>query len=131
MDWVKYDEWRTEQAKEERRRYDGLPVSVLLDDVRNGRYGDYYEIWYSLAERGNLYQAGPILLEVLESDAPFLVRSHCAHALIALAELHRDGWTAAELTGEKKYPVKDNLKKVRKIVEGKMKSVGQQPGQDH
>jgi hypothetical protein len=120
MDWVKYDEWRTEQAIRERREYDSLPVSVLLDDIRNGRYGEFYEIWYSLRERANLEEAGLVLLDVLESDAPFLVRSHCAHALVALAELDRQGWTAAQLTGEKMYPVKDNLKKVRQIVEDKL-----------
>jgi hypothetical protein len=37
-----------------------------------------------------------------------------------LAELDRQGWTAAQLTGEKMYPVKDNLKKVRQIVEDKL-----------
>jgi len=35
MDFVKYDEWASGQAKEERRKYDAMPVSVLLEDIRN------------------------------------------------------------------------------------------------
>jgi hypothetical protein len=65
-------------------------------------------------------------LEVLESDADSFVRYHCASALIALAELYKDGWTPEKLAGDRKYPVKDNLNEVRRIVEDKIEALGQQ-----
>jgi hypothetical protein len=49
------------------------------------------------------------------------MRFYCASALVALAELHKGGWKAEELSGEKKYSVKDNLKKVRRIAEEKLR----------
>ena len=67
-----------------------------------------------------------ILLDVLESDAHYLVRSNAAQALIALAQLYE--WTPFQLTVETKYPVRDNLKKVRKAVEEKLRLGHQQSG---
>ena len=120
MSLTEFEEQYARHAKEEKQTYDALPVETLLDDIKNKRYGDHYQIWVSLVARTDFRQAGLILLEVLESDANPTVRSHCAHTFISLAHLD-DRWTAERLSAERQFPVKDNLQEVRRIVEDRMK----------
>lgn len=79
--------WKTlwdEYAEKERRNYGSMPVEELLKRVKDGYYGDYYCIWYSIAEKATLEQAGEILLEVLHRNIRYLLRYHCASALLKL-----------------------------------------------
>src|SRR5690349_24600340 len=80
-DWR--DDWER-AAEKERAHYDGLPVNVLMKKVRRARFGDYYTVWYSIAERATLAEAGWVLFAIVVSDAPYLVRYHGAAALVRL-----------------------------------------------
>ena len=46
-------QWESE-ADRERRKYDSRTVSDLLKDIRRERFGEYYQIWYSLGARATL-----------------------------------------------------------------------------
>ena len=105
MSLTEFEEQYARHAKEEKQTYDALPVETLLDDIKNKRYGDHYQIWVSLVARTDFRQAGLILLEVLESDANPTVRSHCAHTFISLAHLD-DRWTAERLSAERQFQSK-------------------------
>jgi hypothetical protein len=79
--------WKTlweEYAAAERKTFDSMPVETLLEMVAEGRYGNYYKVWYSIAGRAALEQAGIILMEILHRDIDYLYRYHCAAALLAL-----------------------------------------------
>ncbi len=79
--------WKTlwdEYAEMERRAFDAMPVVELLNRVKNGNYGAYYTLWYSIAEKATLEQAGKTLLDVLHQNTRYLLRYHCAHALLKL-----------------------------------------------
>jgi hypothetical protein len=71
-------------SRGERGMLDRRPVEQLLADVEDGHYGQYYGIWYSIAERATLEQAGLILFEVLCRGGDYLNRYHCATALLRL-----------------------------------------------
>jgi hypothetical protein len=101
-------------AEAEANRYDAMPVASLIRNIRAGRIGRYYTIWYSLAKRSSLTDAGWTLFNVLESRAPYLVRYHCAAALIMLL----DGINAkpVELSASR-FPLSENLARVAHAVE--------------
>ena len=82
--------WRDEyevHADRARAAVDALPVETLLDDVRRGHYGEYYGVWYSIADRASLEIAGWILFDILHRDIDYLYRYHCAAALLSLLEV--------------------------------------------
>ena len=56
----------------------------LVADARARRYGEFYQLWRAIAVRATLPLAGPVLLEVLHRDDPYLVRYHAAKALLAM-----------------------------------------------
>ena len=60
------------------------PVADLVADARDGRYGEFYQLWRAIAARATLPLAGEVLLEVLHRDAPYLVRYHAAQALLEM-----------------------------------------------
>jgi len=103
------DEW-DQAATAETSRYDALPVASLLEDVRAGRLGDYHTIWYAIAARSTLAESGAVLLEVLESAAPYLVRYHAAAALLRL--LGERGVEPVELSAAR-FPLAENLARLR------------------
>lgn len=77
------DIWE-QHAQAERETMDRQPLADLLDDARRGRWGNYYNLWDAIADRATLQQAGWILMDVLESAEDYLIRYHCAAALIKL-----------------------------------------------
>jgi len=84
---LKRDHWKTvweDNADNERKTYNSMEVGEVLRMVKEGHYGDYYSIWYSISERATLEQAGYVLLEVLHRDIRYLLRANCAGALIRL-----------------------------------------------
>jgi hypothetical protein len=91
------DLWE-KHAAEERRRMECRPVRELLSEVARGLFGDYYTVWYVIAERASLCEAAWILYGVLESGADYLHRYHCARALLTL--MHYDGMEPADLSAE-------------------------------
>ena len=81
--------WKTlweEYSETEKRTFDAKPVEELLNYVEVGHYGAYYRIWYSIAERATLSQAGISLLKILHLDIEYLFRYHCASALLDLMD---------------------------------------------
>ena len=110
-------DWREQwdrAAEAEGNRYDAMPVENLIRNIRAGRIGRYYSIWYSLAKRSSLTDVGWTLFNVLESRAPYLVRYHCAAALITLL----DGINVkpVELSASR-FPLSENLARVGHAVE--------------
>jgi hypothetical protein len=83
-----------------------VPVSKLIQDIRAGRVGRYHSIWYSVAKRSSLADAGWTLFNVLESRAPYLVRYHCAVALLKL--LDDINLQPVELSASR-FPLNENL----------------------
>ncbi len=77
------DRW-DEYSKIEREEMESLPPERLLESVERGRYGSYYTIWYVIAERSSLEEAGWLLFQVLKKDINYLYRYHSAAALIEL-----------------------------------------------
>ena len=71
-------------AHAELEAYMRRSAAGLVADARAGRYGDYYQLWRAIGARATLPLAGPVLLDVLRSDADYLVRYHAAAALLSL-----------------------------------------------
>ena len=116
MNYAEYQEEFEQAANDEKQRYDNLPVSTLLSDIRARRFGQYYQIWHSIAERATAGEAAHDLLRVLASNTDYLNRYHCASALISVAGLYADGWRPERLSAEAKYPVRENVKIVHDLL---------------
>ncbi len=91
------DHWE-EQAGAEKDALDALPVADLLAQVRAGRFGGFYNIWYSIAARAPVADYAELFLAVLHSDVDYLYRYHCAQAL--LEALGDTGLEALDLSGD-------------------------------
>src|SRR5437763_1409050 len=111
--------WNFERlAHTESQHYSALPVSELLAKVEAHDFGESYQIWYSIGERATPAEANNLLFSFLCSDADYLLRYHCAAALIAINKLKSEGWEPEHLSGDEAYPVADNLKKIRRRLFG-------------
>lgn len=109
-------DWREsweQHADQERGALGETPVSELVERVWAGQFGGYYSIWYALADRAKLNEVGWVLFSVLESEAGYLDRYHCAAALLRL--LGEKRWQAVDLSAE--WGRAKNLKPVEKILE--------------
>ncbi|HEX8456412.1 MAG TPA: hypothetical protein VF656_03745 [Pyrinomonadaceae bacterium] len=109
-------DWREtweQHAEHERGALGETPVSELIERVRARRFGGYYGIWYALAERAKLNEVGWVLFSVLESDADYLDRYHCAAALLRL--LGEKRWQAVDLSAE--WGRAKNLDPVERVLE--------------
>ncbi len=116
MSYAEFQEHFEKAAGEEKARYDAVPVSILLAEIRARRFGEYYQIWHSVAERATAAEAANDLLHVLESDADYLNRYHCASALISVAGLGAAGWTAEKLSVAARFPIHQNLREIRELL---------------
>ena len=109
-------DWREtweQHADQEQGALGEAPVSELLGRVRAGQFGGYYRIWYALAERAKLHEVGWVLFSVLESEAEYLDRYHCAAALLQL--LGEKRLQAVDLSAE--WGRAKNLRTVEKMLE--------------
>ena len=107
------DRW-DEYSKLEREDMQSLPIERLLDNVRKGRYGRYYTIWYVIAERSTLEEAGWILFRILKKkDIDYLYRYHCAAALIGL--LGDDEFEPVDLSADNDK-IRDNIDRLNMIL---------------
>lgn len=113
MSYGQFVEHWEQEAKSERARYDSCAVSELLADVRAGRFGSYYQIWHSIGARACLAEAGSLLADVLESDADYLHRYHCAEALISIGRGDSEGFRPEELSVHGMYPVRERVAELR------------------
>ena len=114
------EEWE-DHAEVDRLRLDNISVERLLNAIRSGQYGDYYNIWYSIAERASLNMAGWVLFDALNKEIDYLHRYHCAAALLSLLKVSHI--QPVQLSGENHSP-KENIKAVRSLLE---KAIGHHP----
>ena len=113
--------WRDEydlHADAARRAVDAQPVESLIEQVRGGRYGNYYGIWYSIAQRASLERAGWVLFDVLHRNIDYLYRYHCAAALIAL--LQTDAFQPVQLSGGAAHDTPRHLDRLRGVLEARL-----------
>lgn len=106
------DKW-DEYSKLEREEMESLPLERLLEDVRQGRYGKYYNIWYVITRRATLEEAGWVLFQVLKKDIDYLYRYHCAAALIEL--LGVDEFEPVNLSADLEK-TRDNIDRLKMIL---------------
>lgn len=119
MDWAERV-W-AHAAKEERDRCDARSVDELVAEIRAGNYGRVYQIWSSLTARASLQQVGWLFFDLLNSDADYLIRYHCANALFSIGHLHEHGFRdGGELSVSTRYPVDKNLARLREVLELKL-----------
>ena len=112
--------WRNlweSHADAEAARYDAMAVAELVDNVREGRFGDYHTIWYSLAKRATPREAAWALFGILESDAPYLNRYHCAAALSKLMQCAEFEPVALSA---RRFPLDRNLARMRALIEAQI-----------
>ena len=116
MTYGEFQEWWEKEAKAEAQRFDAMPVSVIVNEIRAGRLGEFYQIWRSLAQRARPDEVNDLLLSFLSSQAEYLHRYHCAAALIQIN--HFTEWQPEDLSASPTYPVAQNLEKVRERLGG-------------
>jgi hypothetical protein len=115
--YAQFQEHWEQEAGKERERYDARPVIELLADIRAGHFGSYYQIWYSLGSRATLAEAGSLLFSILESSADYLVRYHCAAALISVAGVYADGYRPEQLSAHQTQRVAEHLAALREKIQ--------------
>ena len=111
MTYAEFQQQFEQVAARERGHWDAAPVPTLITEIRAGRLGKYYQIWYSLGARAEPAEVNTLLLSFLASEADYLDRYHCAAALIQVNGLRQ--WTPQELSVPNRYPVTENLAKLR------------------
>lgn len=114
LDWREL--WE-QHADKEREYLDRLPVEALLENVNSGQYGDYYNIWRSIADRADIKIAGWLLFDSLKTELDYLHRYHCAEALLTL--LQSNEYEPVELSSENHH-YKENIGKLSKLLEAKI-----------
>lgn len=122
--YAEFQERWEKESRKERARYDSVPFATLIEDIRARRFGDYYQIWYSLSARAKLQDIGWLLFDILQSNEDYLIRYHCASALISIAGLYSEGFRPEKLSAIAKYPVDRYLEEVRKIL---LRTLGNKP----
>ena len=110
-----------QEASAERAAYDRRSVEDLLEDVRRKNFGRYYTLWYSVAARSTLAEAGWQLFEVLEHQSyDQMYRHHCAAALLYLMQSNR--WHPDDLTHNDDHQLRVRLREFRLELAQKIKS---------
>lgn len=94
MSWQ--EKWE-EYAEMERQQYGSSSVSELIEYVRNGHWGNYYTIWYVLAERATPGEAAEPLFRVLKGTHDYLYRYHAAAAILKITGI--ESFRAVDLSG--------------------------------
>lgn len=117
-------DWREQfeiHAEANKMSLDEKSVSELLQNVASGSFGQYFNIWYSIAERADAKEALPVLFSALESNNDYLQQYHCAVAILHLLSVEKlvDGsypsnTSAVEYTtsGKNYHEARRNLEKL-------------------
>ena len=114
---MRVKDWREtweQYAIKEREEFDNIPLETLLENIKSGNYGDYYNIWYSIAGRSDLKTVGWIFFDILNLDIDYLLRYHCAAALLTFFK--KKEYEPVQLSSEK-HNFKENLKAIEKLLE--------------
>ena len=109
MSYAEYQKYFEDLAEKESNQYDASSLDQILLNIKNEKYGETYQIWYSLAKKTTVEDVGWILFEILESRKDYLTRYHCASALLQLFSPKQDSFKAINLSGCDKSKLKENL----------------------
>lgn len=109
------DRWER-AAVAERSQFEEMTSTDLIDFVKNGRLGGYYNVWYVIAQKCSLKEAGWLLLDVIEKSPSDLVRYHALAAqgqMLGLPEgderLHASLLADFPVSEDRLQPIKDLL----------------------
>lgn len=105
------------EAEKERSGYDREPLGVLLERVRSRRLGGHHQLWYAIAARASIRDAGWLLFDFVSGEHEYLDRYHAAAALLTL--LGRADVDAADLTVAHRSP-ETHLGEVRAELERRL-----------
>jgi hypothetical protein len=109
MTYAEFQErWEIEAGKEY-DHYMTLEAGDLASHVQLGEFGQYFSIWRAVAARCRLADVQDAMMRILRSDMDYLIRYHCAEALISLSGAYSNGFRAVQLSGREKYEVDRHL----------------------
>ncbi len=80
------DRWEQE-AERELSEFGRLSSAELAQRLSDGQYGVHFTFWRVLADKCKLVDVFEPMLRLLRSNADYLIRYHCADALIRLASV--------------------------------------------
>lgn len=121
MTYAEFQEsWEIEAGKES-DSYMALSPADLSRKIHHGEYGQYFTIWRAVAAKCDLSAVEDKMLEILKSDLDYLIRYHCAEALISLSGGHCDGFLAVQLSGREKYDVDRHLREFQDYLKNQKK----------
>lgn len=110
MTYAEFQErWELEAGKEADACH-ALGPDELARRVQRGDYGQYFTIWRAVAEKCELAAVQDAMLDLLKSDSDYLLRYHCAEALISLSGGSGAGFEPVELSGREKFDVDRRLR---------------------
>lgn len=78
MTWQ--DRWEA-AATAQRNEFEAMTSDELVAFVKSGRIGGYYNVWYVIAAKCSLKDAGWLLIDVIQKCKDDLVRYHALAAL--------------------------------------------------
>ncbi len=102
MSYAEFQRQYELESEKERAGYDREPIGALLGRVRSRRLGAQYQLWYAIAARASLAEAGWLLFDFVSGANEYLDRYHAATALLTL--LGRRDLEAADLTVAHRSP---------------------------
>lgn len=80
------DRWEQE-AERELREFGRLSSAELVHRLSDGQFGNHFTFWRVVADKCELADVYKPMLGLLRSKADYLIRYHCADALIRLARV--------------------------------------------
>jgi hypothetical protein len=113
-DYANYQQQWENAAAAEFERLSSLPLAALISQVRASDFGNYYQLWRAISSKATLQEAGWVLFDVLDSNVDYLCRYHSAAALINISAGVLSDWKPEQLSADRAYPVRQNLKQVEK-----------------
>ncbi len=128
MTYAEFQErWELEAGKEF-DHFMTLEPGDLCQRVQAGQFGEYYTIWRAVTDKCRLADVRDSMMRILRSDADYLIRYHCAEALISLAGAWGDGFRAVELSGRNKHNVDRRLDEFEEFLQTKGQGARAEPG---
>src|SRR5436309_2631494 len=103
-DYERFQIHWAEEASGEQDAFMAMSLQSLLDRVKARDFGKYYSLWPAISSKASLGEAGWVLFDVLRSQVDYLVRYHCADALIKIAGETLAEWKPERLSGEEAFP---------------------------
>lgn len=118
------DRWER-AAIAEREQFELMTPAELVAFVKNGRIGGYYNVWYVIAKKCTLKEAGWLLLEVAEKSPDDLVRYHALAALGLMLGLKEGDERVHASLARERSDISHALSPVRELL---AQELGPEPG---